>query len=61
MFHLHGEAERCKTLPSLLQDVLFPVYKSKLIVFLLVLNGIYRLKKKALNLYNNKYYKLIKY
>ena len=35
MFHLYGEAERCKTLPSLLQDVLFSVYKSKLIILLL--------------------------
>lgn len=30
MFHLYGKAERCQTLPSLLKNVLFPVYKGKL-------------------------------
>ena len=30
MFYLYGKAERCQTLPSLLKNVLFPVYKGKL-------------------------------
>lgn len=30
MLHLYGKAERCQTLPSLLENVLFSVYKGKL-------------------------------
>ena len=36
MFHLHGKAERCQALPSLLKDVLFSVYKGKLFFLQLI-------------------------
>ena len=45
MFYLYGKAERCKTLPSLFQNVLFSLYKGKLlykgiVVQSMVSNGI---------------------
>ena len=29
MFHLYGEAARCKAMPSLFQNVLFSMHKGK--------------------------------
>ena len=36
MFHLYGKTKRCKTLSSLLQNVLFSVYKGKLKINLIL-------------------------